>query len=178
MWKDIKGFEGLYQISDDGRVKSLEREVNGPYGSVHTLKEKELKPWEASGYLRVTLRKDGQESMPSVHRMVAEAFIANPNECECVNHKDGDKMNNNVSNLEWCSYSDNQIHAFQTGLNRPRRKVTDEDVIDIVTRKFQGQRAMFVYADYQDKLSKPGFYSIWGGYNYPQIYESVKENYK
>lgn len=178
MWKDVKGFEGLYQISDDGKVKSLSREVKGPYGSTHRLKEKKLKPWEASGYLRVTLRKDGKEYYLSVHRMVAEAFIPNLTEEDCVNHKDGDKKNNNVSNLEWCSHSENLRHAFKQGLNRHKRNLTDEEVIDIVTRKFQGQRAAYVYKDYEDKISKPGFYSIWGGYNYPQIFNYVKENYK
>lgn len=178
MWKDVKGFEGLYQISEDGRVKSLSREVKGRYGAPRRLKERELKPWEASGYLRVTLIKDGKEYYPSIHRMVAEAFIPKLADKDCVNHKDGDKKNNNVSNLEWCSQSENLRHAFKQGLNKHKRNLTDEDVIDIVTRKFQGQRGSYVYEDYKHKISKPGFYSIWGGYNYPQIFNYVKEKLK
>ena len=178
MWKDVKGFEGLYQISDDGRVKSLPRKVNGPYNSIRLTKERQLKPWEASGYLRVTLIKDGKEYYPSIHRMVAEAFIPNLADKDCVNHKDGDKKNNNVSNLEWCSQSENLRHAFRNGLNRHPRKLTDDEVIDIVTRKFQGQRACYVYEDYKTKISKPGFYSIWDGYSRPQIFNYVKEKLK
>ncbi len=178
MWKDVKNYEGLYQVSDDGRVKSLAREVKGAYNSIHKLKEKELKPWVASGYLRATLRKDGIETFASVHRLVAQAFIPNSNSYDVVNHKDGNKMNNNVSNLEWCTASDNMYHAFKTGLNQPHSKLEYEEVVDIVTRKFTGQRAGYVYQDYAHKISKPGFYSVWGGYSYTKIYENIKENIK
>lgn len=91
VWKDIEGFEGLYQISNQGRVKSLW------FG-----KEKILKGGKARGYLIIGLYKDGKLVMKLVHRLVAEAFLPNPQNLQEVNHKDENKENNNVENLEWC----------------------------------------------------------------------------
>ena len=96
-WKAISGYEGIYEVSDLGRVKSLK------YG-----KEKILKPQKTiGGYLHVDLCKDGKCKSITVHRLVAEAFIPNQNNLETVNHKDEDKTNNIVSNLEWMSLKDN-----------------------------------------------------------------------
>ena len=96
-WKTIAGYEGLYEVSDLGRVKSL------GYG-----KEKILKPGKTrGGYLKVALCKDGKSKHSKVHRLVAEAFIPNPQGLETVNHKDEVKTNNTVANLEWMSKKDN-----------------------------------------------------------------------
>ena len=96
-WKEIAGYKGLYEVSDQGRVKSLK------YG-----KERILKPGKNTcGYLLVCICKDGQKKMSFVHRLVAEAFIQNPNNLETINHKDEVKTNNTVSNLEWMSMKDN-----------------------------------------------------------------------
>lgn len=178
MWKEIEGFEGMYAVDESGRVKSLPRQVAGPYNSTRMLKEKELKPWVASGYLRVTLRKDRKETFAAVHRLVAAAFLPNPNNLNIVNHKDGDKLNNSASNLEWCTYSENMRHAFKNGLNGPHSLLSYKEVVDILNRKFQGQRAGYVYQSYKDKISKPGFYSVWGGYSYTKIYNTIQEEYK
>ena len=96
IWKDIKGYEGLYQISNWGRVKSL--------GNNKTRKEKILKPCilKKGNYLRIGLRKNGKRKMYLVHRLVAEAFIQNPNNLPFINHKDENPSNNCVSNLEYC----------------------------------------------------------------------------
>lgn len=96
-WKDIKGYEGLYQVSDRGRIKSLNYN--------HTGKEKLLKPKtnRKKGYLNIALYKYGKTEYPSVHRLVAEAFIPNPDNLPQVNHKDENPTNNNVDNLEWCT---------------------------------------------------------------------------
>lgn len=91
-WKPIDGYEGLYEISNLGRVKSLKYN-----------KEKILKPGKARGYLRVCLCRNGKSKMLSVHRLVAEAFIPNPKRLPEINHKDEDKTNNVVGNLEFCS---------------------------------------------------------------------------
>ena len=94
-WRDIAGYEGVYQVSNLGRVKSLN------YG--RTGKEKCLEPWgNGGGYLQVSLRNNGKKDTPSIHRLVACTFIPNPNNLPEVNHKDENKENNNVSNLEWC----------------------------------------------------------------------------
>ena len=99
-WKEIAGFEGIYEVSDLGRVKSL--------GNNKSRKEKILKPQkECSGYLQIGLYKDGHVKMLKIHRLVAEAFIPNTQGFNTVNHKDEDKTNNTVSNLEWMSQKDN-----------------------------------------------------------------------
>lgn len=113
-WKDIAGYEGLYQVSNFGRVKSL--------GRIDRFNKK----WDAriliphcvgKNYLAVGLCKDGVVKSRRVHRLVAEAFIPNPQGKPQVNHKDGNKGNNFASNLEWSTNSENQIHARKTGLN-------------------------------------------------------------
>ena len=96
-WKPVVGYEEHYEVSDMGNVRSLK------FG-----KEKILKPGKNNrGYLKVSLYKDGQKKMSLVHRLVAEAFIPNPNNLETVNHKDEVKTNNVASNLEWMSQKDN-----------------------------------------------------------------------
>ena len=90
IWKDITGYEGLYKVSNLGRVKSLRNNII-------------LKPGNSSGYLRVNLCKNGKRKYATVHRLVAEAFIENENDLPQVNHIDEVKTNNKVSNLEWCT---------------------------------------------------------------------------
>ena len=102
VWKDILEFEGLYQISNFGRVKSLSRSKKHSYNSVAQLKEKILNPININNYYRVVLRKQNKSFNRFVHRLVAEAFIPNPKEYKEINHKEKKKKNNNVNNLEWC----------------------------------------------------------------------------
>ena len=100
-WKAIAGYEELYEVSDQGRVKSLK------FG-----KEKILKPLKhPCGYLQVNLWKDGHIKNTYVHRLVAEAFIPNPSNLETVNHKDEVKTNNAANNLEWMSRADNNNYG-------------------------------------------------------------------
>jgi hypothetical protein len=96
-WRNIKDYEGLYQVSNEGRVKSLW------FGREKILKGGKDK----DGYLLVKLCQDGKQVMKKVHRLVAQAFLENPNNYEQVNHKDEDKTNNHVENLEWCNRSYN-----------------------------------------------------------------------
>lgn len=100
IWKDIVGYEGLYQVSNLGRVKSSFRY------------KKILKQFEDNkDYLRVTLYKNNKSKSIKVHKLVAEAFIPNPNNYNCVNHKDENKTNNNVENLEFCSFYYNLMYG-------------------------------------------------------------------
>lgn len=96
-----------YRITTDGRI------IN-KYGH-----EKTPDDHSKDGYLKVNLYKDGKGSSKRIHRLVAEAFIPNPDNKPDVNHKDGNKHNNNVENLEWVTKSENMIHAYETGLNKP-----------------------------------------------------------
>ena len=100
-WQPVKGYDGLYEVSDKGRVRSLK------FG-----KEKILKPWnDGWGYLKINLCKDGHVKILKVHRLVAKAFVPNPNNLETVNHKDEVKTNNVASNLEWMSPADNKRYS-------------------------------------------------------------------
>lgn len=119
-WRDIEEYFGLYQISNLGNVKSL--------GNNKTRKEKILKPEKTKGeYLRVCLSKDGKHKMYLVHRLVASTFIENPNNYEEINHRDEDKANNYVSNLEWCdrkhniNYGTHNQRSAASRINHPKR---------------------------------------------------------
>lgn len=120
VWKDVVGYEGFYQVSNLGNVKSFAREV--PYKTYGTWKMRTvpgriMKPYKnESGYLLVTLTKPDSRKLCKVHRIVAEAFIENPESKRCVNHKDGNKENNCVENLEWVTYSENMHHAADNEL--------------------------------------------------------------
>ena len=119
IWKIVDGYEN-YQISNNGRVKSIEREVNYWRGGKRIKKEKILKPdVDKDGYLVVTLfDKNIKRKRFRIHRLVALAFIPNPENKETVNHEDGNKNNNCISNLTWQSNIENQQHAWKNGLKK------------------------------------------------------------
>ena len=104
IWCPIKGYEGLYEVSDQGRVRSLK------FGKERIMKQL-ITP---KGYIRVGLRKNGYQKMYLVHRLVAQTFIPNPDNLTEVNHKDEDKINNKVSNLEWCDRKYNINYGTRT----------------------------------------------------------------
>lgn len=108
-WKDIKGYEGRYQVSDKGRVKSLAHVTIRKNGRKLPLKERILKPsTNHKGYLLVVLYDySGKAKTIKVHRLVCEAFHKNPDNKPCVNHIDENKANNKASNLEWCTVKEN-----------------------------------------------------------------------
>lgn len=116
-WKDVEGYEGFYQVSDAGRVRSLDRYVPGKNGAKQLKRGKVLRATKgAAGYLHCTLYRDGDSETKNIHRLVAEAFIPNGEGHQCINHKDGIKTNNAVDNLEWCTHKQNTRHAWGTGL--------------------------------------------------------------
>lgn len=123
IWKDIVGYENLYQVSNLGRIKSVERKSKTKGNSYRTLKERILKPAIVhNGYERVCLFKDKKGKCYRVNRLVAEAFIKNPNNLTQVNHKDENKLNNRVDNLEWCSASYNINYGDRN--NKVAKKVS------------------------------------------------------
>jgi len=113
VWKDVKGYEGLYQVSNMGRVKSLERTVIRKNGKKQTIRERILKPIVGQdGYLLVNLYdSSGKRKSFYAHRLVCETFLDNPENKPCVNHIDENKTNNVVSNLEWCTYKENNNYG-------------------------------------------------------------------
>lgn len=128
-WVDIKGFEGKYMISDHGNIMSMKY---GMTDEPSTLAKKS----HTGGYEMVHLSLEGSIAAKYVHRLVAEAFIPNPGKKPCVNHKDGRKKNNRVSNLEWVTESENMLHAYETGLmgvgaRHPMAKLNEMNVRDI-----------------------------------------------
>ena len=130
-WRDIEGFNGFYQISNTGKVASM--------FNTHGIKNKERKlralSFTKDGYLKIRLVANGKDITTRVHVLVAKAFVPNPNNLATVNHKDGDKTNNNSENLEWIDRSQQMFHAYNLGLKKPIRgsknsqaKLTDDDV--------------------------------------------------
>lgn len=135
VWKDIKGFEGIYQVSNLGRVRSIRviylkpQTIGGGYNSVRLYNIKATKPTKPKTKL--------------LHRLIAENFIPNPNKKSCVNHKNGIKTDNRLENLEWVTNSENGLHAYRIGLNYTRDEYrnklgeyTSKIVIDLQTGIF------------------------------------------
>ena len=117
IWKDIKGYESFYQVSNLGNVRSLDRYVKNGTSNRNIKRGRVLKPCiNHKGYLQVHLVANGNSKLVVIHRLVAKAFIPNPQNKAQVNHIDGNKKNNNVRNLEWCTNQENVIHAINTGL--------------------------------------------------------------
>jgi len=120
MWKEAKGLQG-YEASTLGRIRSIKRTVKHKNGAVCEYKGRILKQSKTrNGYLRIYPSIKGVRKISSVHRIVLSTFIDNPENKPQVNHIDGDKSNNNLINLEWSTQSENQKHAFSTGLNSNR----------------------------------------------------------
>lgn len=124
-WRDIKGYEGFYQVSNLGRVKSLERKVRSQYG-FRTIPEIIRKPNKnLFGYLMLLLSKKGVNKPYTIHRLVAETFIPNPDNLPQINHKNEIKTDNRVENLEWCSsqynnnYGTHNERMAATKINHP-----------------------------------------------------------
>ena len=111
LWKSIEGYEGLYEVSSAGRIRNLKS------GQIMNLNN------HSKGYLNITLTKDKKPKTFKVHRLVAQAFISNPENKPQVNHIDGNKHNNKVENLEWCTDFENRSHAYNSGLRKMKELI-------------------------------------------------------
>lgn len=139
IWKPIEGYNGAYEVSNTGKVRSWKNNRHGRSDKARVLCLMD----DSHGYPQITLslKNPKKRGSKKVHTLVAKAFIPNPENKPCINHIDGDKENNHVDNLEWCTYSENQQHAYDTGLRIPTEgakgskngnsKLTREDVLDI-----------------------------------------------
>ena len=136
IWKPISGYEGVYEVSNLGRVRSCDRIVVCNDGRKYKRKGKVLRQsYDANKYYKVALCKNGKQKNFSVHRLVAQAFIPNPENKLTVNHKNGDKLDNRVENLEWATREENMQHAYDNGLKKSIKgssnsnsKLSDDDV--------------------------------------------------
>jgi hypothetical protein len=129
-WAPMPNYEQYYEISNLGTIRSIPRRLLTKSGYYKPEKERILTQRISNkGYLSVTLSKNGQSNTKAVHRLLAQAFIPNPENKATVNHLDGNKLNNSIENLEWATYSENAIHAYKTGLykstERKRRLILD-----------------------------------------------------
>lgn len=131
MWKEVVGYEGLYEVNENGQIKRKARVwIRETDGASISISEMIMKPRVLRGYMTIGLTKDSHQTTKPVHRIIAEAFIPNPENKAEVNHIDGDKLNNCIDNLEWTTKSENDLHAFQLGL----RKTTDGGTSKAVAR--------------------------------------------
>lgn len=141
-WKPIEGYEGLYEVSNLGRVRSVARVVKGKGDCQRELKSRLLAPKNiTNGYQQVTLSKDGKPTIRLLHRLVAVAFVPNPDNLNIVNHKDENPANNRADNLEWCTqlYNVNYGTGKERGnakSNHNRRAVLQCDLEGNVLREF------------------------------------------
>lgn len=134
-WKSVKGYEGFYEVSDGGRVRSLDRNTrNSRNGNLtRFVKGRIKKQTERGGYLCVTLNKEGKWETVTVHRLVASAFLDNPSHLPQVNHKDENKQNNRLDNLEWCSAEYNNkfgTRAERMAKTQSRAVIASKDGVD------------------------------------------------
>lgn len=111
-WKDVKGYEGLYQVSNEGRVKALSKSWVCGKGVIHYRKEHLLKCVTSKGYLQVKLCKDGKINTLKIHRLVAEAFIPNEDNKPCIDHINTIRTDNRIENLRWCTYKENMLNPI------------------------------------------------------------------
>ena len=161
IWKDIEWHKGSYKVSNMGRVYSIRRKK---------FKDTYL---DKRGYVKVCLCYNYTQKIFSVHRLVAKAFIPNPNNYPQVNHKDENKQNNNVDNLEWCTKQENQNHAvrnnlMQHGQDRPSARLTEDQVLEIYKLKgiLTGQAIADIYG-----VSKNTINCILRGSKWRYLYE-------
>lgn len=138
IFKDVENYEGYYQISNLGRIKSLQRFAKNHSGFKKVLKERYLNPIIGkTGYYVVSFKKDGIKKTFKVHRLIAIAFIDKVEGKEFINHKNGIKTDNRIENLEWCTILENNRHSREIGLtnqdgyNNVSSKLTEEQVIFI-----------------------------------------------
>lgn len=161
-WKDIIGYEGIYKISNTGKIKSLSREFVRSNNRNFITKEKILiNGLNSRGYVSITLyNKDKVKKKLLVHRLVAEAFIENKENNPVINHINGIKTNNNASNLEWCTQGYNLNHALKNklrinlkGENHCLAKLNNEDVLNIVKLINTGMTNQLISELYNVKFS-------------------------
>jgi hypothetical protein len=177
LWKEVAGFEGIYKVSNTGKVVAHEKTIIRGKGNCLSIRqpEMELKPTKDKwGYYGVNLWKGGKNTRKKVHRLVAEAFLPNPNNLRYINHKDEDKANNSVENLEWCTSSYNNTYGSRVDRMRlakfkPVEQLTkDGKVVARFESLMQAEAITGIKASNISKVAKGGIYGFntAGGYKW------------
>jgi NUMOD4 motif/HNH endonuclease len=179
LWKPVEGYEALYKVSSNGRIRSLPRLVKCRGGKLRRSFPRILKPVKnCYGYMVVTLNKNGAGAQFRVHRLVAKAFVPNPENKPQINHKDTNKQNNQCSNLEWVTQSENAIHALESGIStrgdrNGRCKIPTREMPKIKERIRNGETQRSLAKEYGVSTVIIG--KIWRGTRkeYPEFLEGA-----
>lgn len=181
-WRPVVGYEESYEVSNFGEVRGVDRWVPSVHGERFKKGVIKSKKTDKDGYFRVYLSKSSKKKQFMVHRLVAEAFLDNLNNDPVVNHIDGDKQNNRADNLEWCTRSYNDLHAFKLGLRVPTCGGTSKAVykLDKDTMAILGKYPSLAEAGRQNGLTTQaisyvvnGKYKQTGGYKWALVDEGV-----
>ncbi len=180
IWLPIKGFEDYYEVSNLGRFKNKDRLLTRINEVKQFTKGKILKNnYYSNGYVQLILYVNKQRFNFLGHRVVAEHFILNPDNLPIVNHINLIKWDNRVSNIEWCTHSDNNKHAVRNGCfdnkkiingqNHVNTKLTNEEVLYIKTNYRRGKNNNFLYSTFSDKIGRSAFDKICYGITWKHI---------
>lgn len=176
IWKPIHNYEGCYEASNKGRIRSVERLVkckNGTRTSPSTILKPSLGEW---GYEQVTLRKNGEKETVRINRIIAQTFIPNPNKLPQVNHIDGNKINNCVENLEWCDASHNMKHCFNNHMSDWTTKIKIVETGEVFNSKAECARKIKGHASSIDACIR-GKRKTHKGYHFEIIGERASDKY-
>lgn len=171
IWKDIPNYEGLYQVSNTGKVKSIPHYTrNGAKCSVRLTKGKILAQYKMpNGYMQVQLSKNELREKYYVHRLVASVFLDNKYNLSDVNHIDGNKNNNSVDNLEWCSHRGNQIHMYENRMTKKAYPVLCIETNKSYNSMSEAERDTGISHKVIKKLCETG--REYNGYHWRLLYE-------
>lgn len=168
IWRTIENYAGFYEISNLGNVKSLKRLVDNHSGFKKLLKEKYLKTHiSKTGYFVVDLKKNNQRKTFKIHRLIAIAFIDKIDGKNYINHIDGNKLNNYISNLEWCTIQENNKHAEKLGLkkdsgvNNSKSKLNQDDVFYIRNSNLKLKELALMFKMNESTISKIRLYKTY-----------------
>lgn len=174
-WRPAFRYEDNYEVSNLGNIRSKTHWVNARNGGERLYIGKEInKRIRKVGYVECKICANSESKYKALHRIIAETFVPNPNGYKEVNHIDGNKQNNNASNLEWCTRRQNIIHSFEMGLNKPRigaehcnARFNDEDVLKIRELYKKGMKVRAISELY--KVPKPTIEGITSGKSWKHL---------